>query len=364
MSFSLSLFVSLCRSVSVSVFVSLSFSQVQIRVGAGVDEGGLDFHFDKDEALLRESDCWCHPHASTVTYLHPAAASTGGRGGGGGETSSASKKSGGQKEAGHATSSNSPSPRWGAPLVVFNTTSHESAATAQLRPRGAQPSRAWVLFPRPGNHVKFTGNLLHGVPSELNAHLYGGAESESESGGCGRSYERIALPVNIWTQHQPQAVQRISQQSIDAMQQSQTLTKSQLQTKSRADSDTYFRIDCLQPAPLSALSAPSLSSGDDLASLDRNTLPPDFDAGGVHFLQEHVEGSTGHLPRGEVAAALARCREEARRSGGSSGSGGGSSSSDSSDSSSGSSGDGSDSSGGVDRECGSVAYAGLKISYF
>ena len=41
---------------------SSELSQVQIREGCEGDEGGLDFHFDKDEALMKTQDIWYNIH--------------------------------------------------------------------------------------------------------------------------------------------------------------------------------------------------------------------------------------------------------------------------------------------------------------
>lgn len=260
---------------------------MQIRDGADGDEGGLDFHFDKDEALMATQDIWCHPHTSTVTYLHPEVHT--------------------EKVAGSAAT-----PRWGAPLVVFQTTSYESAAMAQLQPTGALPRRAWALFPRPGNHVKFAGNLLHGVPSELNEHLY----SSTTAGQCGDiasdpGYERISLPVNIWTHCHPDAVKRLSHESIDEM---QSIVPAKFETVEKVESvesQQFFNLDSLQPESFCATPLPALSSDEDLKVLDRDTLPPDFDASQVFFLREHVDGSTAHLPLGILKSELQKCRDQA-----------------------------------------------------
>lgn len=302
--------------------------------------------------------CRCHPHSSTVTYLKPTTVSE--------DATTINEIKNTSNNGSESTPANS-DPLWGAPLVVFNTTSSEPSVTSPLPPYGAEPSRAWVLFPRPGNHVKFRGNLLHGVPSELNAHIYTatGATAATTTdatftsvpvGACNNDvYKRMSLPVNIWTQHQPQSVQRLSSNCLLALQQYKLSNPIIQKTPSNsahalpasspsssADSDdndgTFFRLSSLEPVPLCPASLPSLSIKDDLRSLDKTTLPPDFDPSQVLFLGEHAEGSTGHLPLQLIREELCQLRDRntSRNSG----------------------------SNGDKSECSSLPHAGIKISYF
>lgn len=155
---------------------------VQYREGDSSDgrsDGGLEFHFDKDEEAMRARDEWIHPDVSTVTYLK-------------------SSSQPGKKDP----------VSLGAPLVVFSTESEDDVRATRLRPRQrlfSSPDYSWTVPPRPGSHVTFKGSLLHGVPSELNPLI---TESASR-------YERMSLPVNIWNTHRPSGAIYLPEGFID-----------------------------------------------------------------------------------------------------------------------------------------------------
>lgn len=126
---------------------------------------GLEFHFDKDEALCAKDDVWMHPFLSTATYLDSATID--------------------------ATSNIS----GGSPLVIFRTSSEFSSAMSG-------PSYAWVIFPMKGRHVAFHGDLLHGVSSEILGMSSPGSNYDGP-------YSRLSFLVNIWTIHKPSNIARI-----------------------------------------------------------------------------------------------------------------------------------------------------------
>ena len=80
-------------------------------------DGGLGFHFDKDERAHAERGEWHHPMLASATYLTHG----------------------------------------GAPLAIFDTTSDGQGPVR----------RAWLVSPQRGRHVAFLGDRLHGVPAEL-----------------------------------------------------------------------------------------------------------------------------------------------------------------------------------------------------
>ncbi|CAE7256414.1 CPK1, partial [Symbiodinium pilosum] len=117
---------------------------------------GMNWHFDKDEDLLDDVGLCVHPCVATATYLTDR----------------------------------------GAPLVVLSAPKlprgQDGAPDADAQP--ASPphnAAAYVAFPARGLHVAFGGDLLHGVPAELEC-----------KGG-----ERLALLVNVWLHHRPAGLQ-------------------------------------------------------------------------------------------------------------------------------------------------------------
>jgi len=110
---------------------------------------GMDWHFDKDEDLLDEDDVTVTPAVSTVTYLTGA----------------------------------------GWPLMVLSEPSlAQGQADAVLAPLSEEDVQLFVVFPTPGLHVAFRGDLYHGCPLEL-------------GGAC--SGERLSLVANVWLGHRP-----------------------------------------------------------------------------------------------------------------------------------------------------------------
>ena len=97
-------------------------------------DGGLGFHFDKDERAHAERGEWRHPMLASATYLTHG----------------------------------------GAPLAIFDTTSDGQGPVR----------RAWLVSPQRGRHVAFLGDRLHGVPAELAPE--------------GPYATRVSVLVNLW----------------------------------------------------------------------------------------------------------------------------------------------------------------------
>mgnify|MGYP004260171347 CR=1 FL=1 len=109
-------------------------------------DGGLGFHFDKDERAHAERGEWRHPLLATATYLGEA----------------------------------------GAPLVVFDTASEGSGRVR----------RGWLVAPRMARHVAFLGDRLHGVPAELAPENL--LESRIHCAKDDPGTTRISVLVNLW----------------------------------------------------------------------------------------------------------------------------------------------------------------------
>jgi len=109
---------------------------------SGEEREAIPFHWDKDEAALAERGAWEHPKLATVLYLTHNAA----------------------------------------PTVIFKTHNDQVGNSA------AGPAQAAVSYPRPGKHLCFRGNLLHGCPAELSVPSQLPAVPT----------ERITLLVNLW----------------------------------------------------------------------------------------------------------------------------------------------------------------------
>lgn len=109
---------------------------------------GIEFHWDKDEALRDAAGVFVHPHLSTVTYLTDN----------------------------------------GAPTMVFD----DSMPDERLMDRGMKS--AFVSWPRKGKHLVFDGRFLHGAPSNL--------LPKEENIDV-----RVTFLVNIWLHHKPLGVE-------------------------------------------------------------------------------------------------------------------------------------------------------------
>eukprot|EP00439_Symbiodinium_sp_Y106_P054398 s3439_g7.t1 len=134
------------------------------RRGAEVKQArrGMNWHFDKDEDLLDDVGLCVHPLVATATYLTDQ----------------------------------------GAPLVILSAPTlrrqEDGAPDADAPPPSpGSDAAAFVAFPARGLHVAFGGDLLHGVPAELEC----------------RPGERLALLVNVWLHHRPSGLQTCGKSS-------------------------------------------------------------------------------------------------------------------------------------------------------
>jgi hypothetical protein len=123
--------------------------------------GGVDLHYDKDEALAEGYGIGVFPQVSTVTYIA--------------------------------------APPRAAPTAVLETT----AAT----PVGGPIRRCFLSRPVRGKHVAFDGRYLHGAPALLAPPPAGlrasGGAPETETG---LEELRVTFLVNVWLGHQPAGV--------------------------------------------------------------------------------------------------------------------------------------------------------------
>lgn len=151
-----------------------------------VDEP-INFHFDKDEALLDATDAMVHPTIATILYLSHG----------------------------------------GAPTAIFDVRrSMDDEGQVQIGDKrrsieveGA-PRRAMAVlsYPRLGKLVAFSGSLLHGVPGGLDDGAPRGLDDSAPRGldddasaGVAATAavvppRRLTLLVNIWTHHKPLCV--------------------------------------------------------------------------------------------------------------------------------------------------------------
>ena len=256
------------------------------------ESSGLEFHFDKDEELLKARDQWRHPLVSTATYLDPFCSNKV-------EKSNSESKARGNDVGDRSLTAMS---TWGAPLVIFSTiSSNTDDSNSKESDECSYPSHGWVVLPIPYTHVSFNGNLLHGVPSELiqQGCLYqekykpkkaginnrGSTSSAntavSESTG-GYEYSRISLLVNIWTgREKPAGVDRISPTLLAP----KTNT---IESESCVNS-SYFNNDSMRSLKMSQL---------DILSMEEEP----------YTLSEHVPGDTEILPLAPIHKILEKCR--------------------------------------------------------
>lgn len=123
----------------------------------------LPFHFDKDEAALRDGGVWRHPACATVSYL------------------SAAK---------HGD----------LPTVIFDSVVQEQAAVGDGS-AAVQPRQACISYPSEGKHLAFRGKHLHGCPLELaySQRQTRRREISARQGVDSDGVGRLTLLVNLWT---------------------------------------------------------------------------------------------------------------------------------------------------------------------
>mgnify|MGYP003385181133 FL=1 len=272
---------------------------LQIREAVGESEG-LEFHFDKDEEEFKRNDRWKHPVFSTVTYL---------------QYNQSESDKGMEKGKGNVKTikrGDTNSRIWGAPLVVFDTTSAETPegmiplprlerVDGELRPRQV-PRDGWVVLPIPGSHVVFEGNLLHGVPSELNRLLYGDADTGRKNG---LPPMRMALAVNVWT-GRPLNLHRLPQEHVDASIGTASMQSTPGSFFSRAAQSELISTGARHLASTSG-NDNNCDNNDDDAGTCNDPKGITSDCGTYHLLSEHVEGHTSHLPLRTIQEQLRVC---------------------------------------------------------
>lgn len=120
----------------------------RINSGSREAQRGIEFHWDKDEALRDAAGVFVHPHLSTVTYLTDG----------------------------------------GAPTIVFDDSIPDEALIDR------EMKNSFISWPRRGKHLVFDGRFLHGAPSDL--------LSEKETVNL-----RVTFLVNIWLHHKPLGIE-------------------------------------------------------------------------------------------------------------------------------------------------------------
>ena len=225
----------------------------------------LPFHFDKDEAALRNSGVWSHPACSTVSYLSSV-------------------------QCGDL------------PTVVFDSVQQEQVEQGH-ESTAVQPRQACISYPSAGKHLAFRGKYLHGCPLEL-AYSQRQTQRHQEMNGsdkateCGRDYDcshgatdeaheridddavgRLTLLVNLWTKGtRPTSLQPLPAAVVARLSKCSTL----------AGKRTLLRPGHLEQ--LRVVVANSRQRGG---------------VGPAVSLFEHVEGMTAPLPVAAIASAQA-----------------------------------------------------------
>lgn len=142
-----------------------------------IDDVG--YHWDRDYGLELEKNQLVHPYLGTVTYLTSI----------------------------------------GGPTVFLDM----CGSTKPEKYDGYQFSRYRVSYPKPGKHVTFNGNLLHGAPSSLIPR----EESDSESGedeedgsdeeSIPENEARITFLANVWIDHQPSQAEPLPEELLSSL---------------------------------------------------------------------------------------------------------------------------------------------------
>ena len=139
---------------------------------------GINFHFDKDEALRDACDVLVHPAAATILYLSDGGAPT------------VVLDVRGAVDPVHAVTG-------GARVCVGERRRPLPADGAARR------ATALISYPRAGKLIAFSGSLLHGVAAEL-------------SDGAAAA-ERVTLLVNVWVHHAPCRVLPLPRATLQAL---------------------------------------------------------------------------------------------------------------------------------------------------
>ena len=137
-----------------------------------VAQGGINFHWDKDEDLriMVGGSMYIHPHISTVTYLTYL----------------------------------------GAPTMVVSKRVHPM--TGEYIQEMGTPVEGYVSWPKRGKHLSFDGRYLHAAPSDImQAGLFDkqcqfDTTSDMDTKTkriLTRQHRRVTFLVNVWLNHKP-----------------------------------------------------------------------------------------------------------------------------------------------------------------
>eukprot|EP00977_Amphora_coffeiformis_P014292 scaffold3953_cov169-Amphora_coffeaeformis.AAC.13 len=238
------------------------------------NNGGLGFHFDKDEQAAVKDNAWKHPVVGTATYLMTGGAPLV-------VFATASPEGNEESHQGDVSDSKAKQSTVIEPVKKVTATGEESGPLTESHGDAEhQVSHAWVCYPRKGRHVAFAyvlltrdgtdfqrdfaltfGNLLHGVPHEL-------ALSDD-------SVDRLSLLVNIWLDHKPSGVESLSSEVV---------------AKLHQEDDADFLLEDVN------------GRKDPLQALELRAIEP------LVTLKEHVPGDTAPLP---VQAIRAQAEQDA-----------------------------------------------------
>ena len=137
-----------------------------------VAQGGINFHWDKDEDLriMVGGTMYIHPHISTVTYLTDL----------------------------------------GAPTMVVSKRVHPM--TGEYIQEMDTPIEGYVSWPKRGKHLSFDGRYLHAAPSDMMIDGLFDKQCQFDTTSdmdtktkkiLTRQHRRVTFLVNIWLNHKP-----------------------------------------------------------------------------------------------------------------------------------------------------------------
>ena len=137
-----------------------------------VAQGGINFHWDKDEDLriMVGGSMYIHPHISTVTYLTDL----------------------------------------GAPTMVVSKRVHPM--TGEYIHEADNPVEGYVSWPKRGKHLSFDGRYLHAAPSDLMIEGIFDKQCQFDTTSdmdtktkriLTRQHRRVTFLVNVWLNHKP-----------------------------------------------------------------------------------------------------------------------------------------------------------------
>lgn len=141
-----------------------------------MSNGGISFHWDKDEdlRLLAGGNLYVHPHISTVTYLTSI----------------------------------------GAPTMVCNQ--RINALSGEWLEPDEGDAESYLSWPRAGKHLSFDGGFLHAAPPNLmkdgefdaQCTVPDTADDAKQKKLLGRRHRRVTFLVNVWLNYKPVNVER------------------------------------------------------------------------------------------------------------------------------------------------------------